>query len=214
MAKQRVTFTTPDGVMIVGDYWESPSERAVLLLHMMKADRSSWKPIEEDLWRLGYKVLAIDLRGHGESTRQGAKTLDYKKFSDAEHQESIRDVEAAVDFLKSKGAKSFAIVGASIGANLALTYGMGDSSVKTVILLSASLDYYGIRTEDAAAEFNKPMLIVASEEDTYSAESSQTLSKAAPKAELKILHNVGHGTQMFSSAELKPLILERLRENL
>ena len=214
MAKQRVTFTTSDGVMITGDYWQSDSPRAILLLHMMPSDRSSWKPITEDLWRLGYKVLAIDLRGHGESTRQGAKTLDYNKFSDAQHQESIKDVSAAVEFLKSKGAKNFAIVGASIGANLALTYGIEDSSVKTIVLLSASLDYHGVKTEDAAAEFNKPMLIVASDDDDYSAESTQRLSEISQKSQLKTLHNMGHGTQMFNSAELKPLILDWLRENL
>jgi len=179
MAKQRVTFTTEDGVMIVGDYWESKSPRAILLLHMMPADKSSWFPITEDLWRLGYQVLAIDLRGHGESTRQREKTLDHKKFSDSQHQESIKDVEAAVNFLKEKGAKNFAIIGASIGANLALTYGIRDSSVKTVVLLSPSLNYHGVETEKAIANFDNPLLIAASEEDEYAADSSRELAEAS-----------------------------------
>jgi len=214
MAKQRVTFTTEDGVLIVGDYIESGSKNAVLLLHMLPSDRRSWFPIEEDLWRLGYQVLAIDLRGHGESTRQGTKTLDYKKFSDEQHQQSIKDVEAAINFLKEKSAKNFAVIGASIGANLALTYGIGDSSVKTAILLSPGLDYRGVGTEKPAANFDNPLLIVASDDDDYSLESSRRLAEIASNAELKTLRNVGHGTQMFSSAELKPLILDWLWEKL
>ena len=79
---------------------------------MMPETRSSWTSLSAELNKDGLATLAIDLRGHGESTRQSAvnsqqseteNKMDYKKFSDQEHQASRLDVDAAMNFLKSKG---------------------------------------------------------------------------------------------------------------
>ena len=94
---------------------------------MMPEVRRSWIPLSTELNKVGVATLAIDLRGHGESVEiqkvGGAKLkLDYEKFSDAEHQASRLDVDAAMNFLKSKGflEENIVLAGASIGANLTL----------------------------------------------------------------------------------------------
>jgi len=72
-APQRVTFTTQDGVKIVGDFYDAGAggdqkPAFVILLHMYMKDRTSWAPLIPELTRSRISVLAIDLRGHGEST--------------------------------------------------------------------------------------------------------------------------------------------------
>jgi pimeloyl-ACP methyl ester carboxylesterase len=181
---------------------------------MMPATKESWNVIAADINKLGYQVIAIDLRGHGESTKKGDKTLNYQRFSDQEHQASINDVNSSIAFLRSKGASSFAIIGASIGANLALVYAAEEAGTKTVILLSPGLEYRGVKTETPASGFNRPLLLVASDDDTYSAETVQKLAELSAKAELKMLSGAGHGTDMFSDPSLKPLILDWLKDNL
>lgn len=210
---EKVSFLTSDNVLILGNYWGSDSDKAILLLHMMPATKESWNSIAPDLNEKGYKVLAIDLRGHGESNKKGYEILDYRKFSNEEHAKSIEDVKAAIEFLKQRGAKEFGIIGASIGANLALVYGADEKEVKIAVLLSPGLDYRGIKTELPAEKFDRPLLIIASEEDSYSAQSSRILDQKAKNSELKILQNRGHGTNMFSEPGLKEEILEWVAEN-
>ncbi|MDZ4296063.1 MAG: alpha/beta fold hydrolase, partial [Patescibacteria group bacterium] len=85
---ERVTFSTADGVAIVGDHYAGPTglSPAVVLLHMLPAERASWAGLARALQAEGFQALAIDLRGHGESVHQHLNgsppaVLDYKKFS-------------------------------------------------------------------------------------------------------------------------------------
>lgn len=200
---ERVTITTEDGVAIVGDYAAGPKDApAALLLHMMPARRDSWKPLAGLLAGLGLATLAIDLRGHGESVSgAGGKRLDHKKFIDAEHQAKMKDVEAAVRWLAEKGHPSsrLALVGASIGANLAIAYAGGHQEVRAIVALSPGLDYRGVATAHAveAMPRSQRLLLVASEEDEYSHVSVLALAKAKGDAELKEFKDAGHGTTMF-----------------
>lgn len=206
---ERATLTTKDGLRIAADYYAvSAATRGVVLLHMMPATRQSWISFAQDLRRAGFVVLAIDLRGHGES--QGGPE-GYKTFSDVEHQKSRLDVEAAVEFLKSKGITSVSIAGASIGANLALDYLTAHPDARAAVLLSPGLDYRGIRIEGLIERLGSAqrVLAVASDEDEYSAESVRTLFAHAALGEQKKvirLNNAGHGTEML---ERRPGLLLR-----
>src|SRR3989344_931611 len=102
---EKVSFLTEDGVTVVGDYYEGGGEKAVLLLHMMPATRASWIAFANKLVAEGWSALAIDLRGHGESVSVPGGALDYKTFSDAEHQASIADVESGIEYLTKRGMK-------------------------------------------------------------------------------------------------------------
>jgi alpha-beta hydrolase superfamily lysophospholipase len=66
---EKVNFKTKDGVTIVGNYFKPRKEHApaFLLLHMMPATKESWNDFASHLQKEGFEVLAIDLRGHGES---------------------------------------------------------------------------------------------------------------------------------------------------
>lgn len=209
-AMETVSFNTSDGVKIYGLYYRANATGApaVLLSHMMPATKESWSDFARVLTDAEFSVLAIDLRGHGESTMQTIndehKTLNYKKFTDANHQKSILDLEAAVGFLKSRGASEIHLVGASVGANLSLQYLAEHSEARSAILLSPGLDYRGVKTEPYAVRLRtgQAAYFVAADDDPYSAQTAKALYQKTPsgaKKELKLFERAGHGTDMFSA---------------
>ena len=196
---QTEQFITKDGFTIVGDYYEGTNKSGVLLLHMMPADRTSWHELASRLQQDGFHVLAIDLRGHGQST---GGPNGYQQFSDAQHQQSLFDIESSVEFLRSRSAEKIHMGGASIGANLALQYASQHEEIASVMLLSPGLDYHGIHA-DIWIENLKPgqaVLLAASDDDIYSFTSVKKLfdqSANLPKREVKLLSEAGHGTNVF-----------------
>lgn len=201
---ETITINTIDGVQIRGDYYKGLSSKGILLLHMMPADRKSWAAFSEKLARNEYHVLAIDLRGHGDSMEGPSGKLDYHAFSDEEHSSSIHDVEAGMEFLVAMGATSLALAGASIGANLALWYAAEHpGNIKSIVLLSPGLDYKGIATEPLIIKTETDiniMLVSGGNTDAYSRETIKKLSKLVDlRTPLRIFEDAGHGT----------LILER-----
>lgn len=107
-AQQSVTFTAPDGHILQADQYGSGA-RAVILAHGGHFDRKSWKPQAEVLAKAGFRVLAIDFRGYGQ-TISGTQEEDWKQYP---------DVLAAVRYLHSAGANSVSVVGASMGGDAA-----------------------------------------------------------------------------------------------
>lgn len=208
LVTETAQFQTADGVTIFGLYshGDNPALPAVLLSHMMPATKESWKDFAHVLADAGFQVLAIDLRGHGESVmptlNAQSQTLNYKNFSDAEHQKSILDLEAAVEFLKSKGASEIHLIGASIGANLSLRYLTEHSDARSVVLLSPGLDYRGVKTEEFATRLHtgQAAYYAAAGDDPYSVQTAKTLyqkTSGGATKELKLFERGGHGTDMF-----------------
>ncbi|MDD5473314.1 MAG: alpha/beta fold hydrolase [Candidatus Methanoperedens sp.] len=219
---EKITFRTKDGVTITGNYFKPQKEHspAFLLLHMMPSTKESWNAFASHLQKQGFAVLAIDLRGHGESTDKNGKKIDYKEFKDAEHRGSMNDIASAKDFLakqKDIDISRIAIAGASIGANLALRQASVDNDVSLLLLLSAGIDYRGIQALRLAAMCSCPVYILASEGDTYAAESSRKLYDTFPcDKRLNVIKGKSHGTDMFLSEpelidELLVWVVKRLK---
>ena len=75
-----VEFSGVDGVTLVADEWNrtagQPAGRpTILMLHGGGQNRHSWKNTGQVLADLGYRVVAVDTRGHGDSDR--APGADY-----------------------------------------------------------------------------------------------------------------------------------------
>lgn len=58
---------TPDGVTLAADLLGEPGARTVCLVHSLGADGGMWAEQVPVLLEAGYRVLRIDLRGHGGS---------------------------------------------------------------------------------------------------------------------------------------------------
>jgi len=205
--KKKIELLTEDKVKIIGDYLKvKDSKFVVLLLHMMPATKESFKEFEEILKENNFSSLAIDLRGHGESklTLEG-KSLDYRYFSDKDHQKSIYDLKAASEFLIKEGFKrKFQyLVGASIGANLALEFASLYPEIKKIVLISCGLNYRGLATLPFLKKLRKDqqILFIASYKDWYAYQSSKKLFSQCQNLKIKckkiFLKEEGHGTDLF-----------------
>ncbi len=217
---EKVIFETEDGVQIIGDYIEIVKEApTALLLHMMPVTRVSWRAFAEKLRQAGFSSLAIDFRGHGDSIRKFEarstkyETLDYKKFTDREQQEKILDVRGAIEWLeKDRGVSRdhVVIVGASIGANLALQCMTEEPTIKRGVLLSPGLDYRGVKTDIFVRRLNsnQKVLLIASYDDEYSSQTIRELNRLnSAQTELREFSDLGHGTDMFRH---KPELMDQV----
>lgn len=101
-------ITTADGLSLAATFRPGRGERAagVLLLHGNHASRASMEQNARWLAAEGYAVLAIDFRGHGQST---ARERSFGLFES-------RDAAAALTWLKNRqGGAPVAAVGVSLG---------------------------------------------------------------------------------------------------
>lgn len=198
---ETIQLETVDGIKIVGLYRNNNAKRAAILLHMMPATKESWETFATELEKIGIASIAIDERGHGESTMNG--TLDYKQFSEAEQQAKILDVAAAFEFLKEKGFldEQIILVGASIGANLAIQFLSEHMMIPFAVALSPGLNYRGVKTDGFIQQLHadqKVLLVASDDDDRESAASCRTLHELNPSQTTLIeKKGLGHGTNMF-----------------
>jgi alpha-beta hydrolase superfamily lysophospholipase len=204
-APQRVTFRSGDGVTLAATWYEPATRPApsVILVHMLQKSRRDWDRVASTMAAEGIGALAFDLRGHGES--QG-NAQDYAGM--------VQDVHAARRYLATRSdaaAGRIGLAGASLGATLAAQASSDDPSIATVVLLSPSLDYRGLRIEPAMRKFGaRPVLLVASDDDGYAARTIRDLQKAGGGIrESLVLSRAGHGTAML---ERDPDLARRLVE--
>lgn len=205
---ENVEIMTADGVRIAAVYDAAARPGpAALLLHMMPATKESWAEsgFTGLLVRAGFSVLAIDLRGHGQS-RQTAdgRQLDYKLFGDRDHQAKMLDAEAAAAWLKEKAGvvdENLAVVGASIGANLAIAFAAAHPRMPAAVALSPGLDYRGVTTPDKVRRLgpDQSLFLAASSEDEMSFTTDRRLAEIRPDMLLKEFEGAGHGTTMFKN---------------
>ncbi len=206
-------LTTIDGKRIAFDLYEKENPLGwLVLVHMMPSTKESWMDLAKEFQSLGYESVAIDLRGHGES--DGGPD-GYQNFSDQQHQESILDLEAAVNYLiKNRSATSdkISLIGASIGANLSLRYLSEHPEFKKAVLLSAGLNYRGLETESLVKKLknNQAVFFITSKDDGDNAVESQQLYEAIPimvKKDIRAYEKGGHGTVILENQpELLTLI--------
>jgi alpha-beta hydrolase superfamily lysophospholipase len=214
-ASQRVSFRTDDGVTIAATWYE-PSSRpapAVILVHMLHRSRRDWDSFAQRLASEGIGALAIDLRGHGDSSG-GVDPSASEGYAPM-----VQDIRAARRYLATRGDvvhSRVGVAGASLGANLAILASAADAAVTSVALLSPSLDYRGIRVEAAAKKLTRPMLLVASSEDFYAARTCRELQRAGGGTrELQIIDDGGHGTSMIARhPDLTRLLVDWFRRTI
>ncbi len=128
--KRTVTLTGADGVKLRGWYVPSRNGAAVIAMHGTGGNRSSLNSHSRLLVRHGYGVLALDLRGHGES--EGRSTSLPQLMDD--------DVRAAVGWLSARPEVDDARVGAlgvSMGGEVALRAAADDARLRGVVVEGA-----------------------------------------------------------------------------
>jgi alpha/beta superfamily hydrolase len=201
VAQQHVSFPTPDGGVVYADVY-GKSRRAVVLAHGGRFNKESWEEQVPAFLNAGFRVLAIDFRGRGQSRGPQSKSgEDGAEF----------DVLAAVRYLHKRGAKTVSVVGASFGgeaaANASIEAAPGE--IDRLVLLAAWTDrppekmkgrkLFIVARDDANDEGLRLPKIRANYEKT-----------AGPK-DLIILDGSAHAQFLFATDQRDRLLREILR---
>ncbi|MBA3271729.1 MAG: alpha/beta fold hydrolase [Acidobacteria bacterium] len=210
-AGRNVTFVSTDGTSLAGQFYEAfnPPTPGVVLVHMMGRSKDEWSPTAERLQDAGITVLAMDLRGHGSSGGNGAMLAPM-----------VGDVQAAVQWLPARpGVRpdALAVVGASLGANLAAIAAAGVATVRGVALISPSLDYRGVRIDATVMRKigNRPVWRAASTDDPYALRTVKELATGSGAREQRLSGARAHGTALLGAdPELATGLVDWLRRTL
>lgn len=150
-AQDHVSFATQDGGLIYADVYGT-GDRGVVLAHGGQFNKESWEKQARILAANGFRVLAFDFRGFGQSSGPGQADIFTAPMQ--------LDVLAAVRYLRKSVANTVSVVGASFGgdaaANAAIQAEPGE--IDRVILLAAGP---GSQPE----KFKVPKLLIIARDD-------------------------------------------------
>jgi pimeloyl-ACP methyl ester carboxylesterase len=209
-----VTIEGVDRIVSTGTFFPSSGPSpwpGVILLHMSGDNRHVWEEngFADLLTENGYGVLAIDIRNHGDSG------------GDPSWDKGEADVRRWWNYFTGRediDGERTALIGGSIGANLALFTGMQKTAGRTVVLLSPGLSYNSAPITEAVVDYGeRPILMVASEDDLFPAVEDVTkmAQLALGEVESIIYEDAGHGTEMLEAKpELAKIILAWLAKYL
>jgi pimeloyl-ACP methyl ester carboxylesterase len=131
-AQEDVSFRAEDGGHVHADMYGEGS-RGVVLVHGGRFDKGSWGDQARALVAAGFRVLALDLRGYGQSQGPGQADTYTAPFH--------HDILAAVRFLRRTEATSVSVVGASLGgAATAEAVHAAPGEIDRIVLLAALPD--------------------------------------------------------------------------
>jgi dienelactone hydrolase len=180
----------------------------VILAHQFGSDRTGWAPLTEKLLARGIGVLALDLRGHGESAmKDGAETrvtADFMTSAKAVGFDKIpADLALAAAWLRKQpgvDGRRIGLAGSSVGAFSVL---LAAPEVKPVAILSLSPagtaafgDSARDRMKGALLRSRPSVLVLASSEDKDAAENAQAL-KDLPGVAVDLKDGKDHGFAYF-----------------
>lgn len=177
----RVTFHQPvgkDGAVIDAD--------AVILVHELGGTKDDWGTLPKALSDAGFAVVAIQLRGHGDRE----KVRDHwTRFEREEFNAMVLDILATRKFLRKQKKvhiRNIGVVGARLGANLALRALKEEAGLKGCYALSPGLNYRGVKVPaDLEGIKDRPLKFVVSAEDKYGHESCRAFAENGASVTVK-----------------------------
>lgn len=169
-----------------------PGSPGVLLVHQFMQTDEQWRQWPEELARKGYRVLAFNLRGHGDSDPYGGNLVGILSDPAA----APADMRAALAYLVADGQADpsrIAIIGTSIGANLAVEAAVAGLA-KTYVSLSSRETAVAVFAGQAATGMSS-VFYLASENDsagTQAADAQTMYDATTDPRNTKIYAGVAH----------------------
>lgn len=174
---ERVTIMAEDDLELVGIYSgiegledESGLVPAVLLMHHSSASKEKWIEFLPAFHEATYAILAIDMRGFGETEGRGEQRGTPKNH--------VTDTQLWIEWLREQEGidpERISIVGASLGGDVGLNVVAQDERLVTIVTLSIGLDVADIMTAPAVAEIEQPIFLVTGFDDAPGLEAVQAL---------------------------------------
>jgi len=196
-APTEVHFATQDGGVVYADVYGA-GPRGVVLAHGARFDKASWKKEAAEIADAGFRVIAIDFRGYGQShggpnAKPGMEDL-------------YMDVLAAVRYLREKGATSVAVVGGSMGggasANAVVHANPGE--IDRVVLLAPAPIQHPERVTG-------PKLVITSADDPITPKVREQYAVAPDPKQLEVLDGSAHAQFIFTTAHRDRVMGEIVR---
>jgi dienelactone hydrolase len=188
-----VSIHAADGRTITALLFEADQRPApaVVLVPMLGRSKDDWQAIGQKLSDANITAVAMDLR----SPALPADPKEIASWPD--------DVRAAIAFLASRPetrAGALGVAGASLGATIGAQAAASDPRIRSLALISPSLDYRGVHIESAMRQYGtRPALLLASVHDPYAARSARELAKDAPgPRELQWSETTAHGMLLLT----------------
>ena len=166
--EQSVSLSTQDGWSLAALYHPADDGRkTVVLLHDLGKNKEEFSTFKANLAQEGFGYLALDLRGHGQSTGNGEASSFAKEGVDNEFNKMTRDVDAALSFLQNKGvsAQNTVVLGAGLGANVAAKSMSFSPDVAAVALISPTANNRDVLSIPAMRLYKGDILIAAGAAD-------------------------------------------------
>jgi pimeloyl-ACP methyl ester carboxylesterase len=160
--------------------------KGVVLAHQSDASMCQWLPYATLLAQEGYRVVVFDFVGFGASSP--ARTRTY-----------LDDIRTAVQYLRDQGTTRVVVVGASMGATMAITAAAAITPpVAGVVAVSPPKLFDGVNAERAASQLETPALYIAADSDGDYEVYAEELSQATPAAlrDLLIVDAPEHGVEL------------------
>ena len=201
-AQELVSFPTADGGIVYANVY-GEGEHGVVLAHGARFNKESWAEQAPVLAEAGFRVVVIDFRGRGQS-RGGPQ--------DESDNDAYFDVLAAVRYLRSTGAGTVSVVGASFGGGAAARAAAEaePGEIDGLVLLAHSP--YGAPERMQGAK----LFIVARDDPYYGGERRlvairDQYERATGPKELVILEGSAHAQFIFETDQAGRLMDEILR---
>lgn len=202
-APEAVSFPTSDGGLIFANLYGT-GDRGVVLAHGGRFNKESWDVQARALAAAGFRALAIDFRGYGKSRGPGQ--------ADPLSAPLHHDVLAAVRYLRGRGAKTVAVVGASMGGGAAADAAIAarPGEIDRLVLLASLASgppekipgrkLFVVARDDMTAS-GKPRLI----------EIRKQYERCPEPKELVLLDGSAHAQYLFETDQAERLWREILR---
>jgi pimeloyl-ACP methyl ester carboxylesterase len=207
-----VSFDSADGVHLEGRLFGRGNSTGVVLSHMLPADQSSWWDFAQILADSGYLALTFDFRGYCPGGNAGCSK------GERDISGIWQDVLGAVDFIRSQGADSVSLVGASMGGTASLVAAAHASTpIAAVITLSAPTSIEGLVADpNVLTLLSGGKLFIAGVGDASAATSAEQLyEQSPPPKRVEIVPADDHGTDLLTgsqSEEVRTLVFNYIAQ--
>jgi pimeloyl-ACP methyl ester carboxylesterase len=194
-----VHFVTSDRLRLVG-YELGHGPRGVVLAHQYRGDACQWSSYGPSLAKAGYHVLAFDFRGFGRSpTGPGGIDLD---------------VRAAASKLRTLGARTIVLIGASMGGTAVLTAAADlQPPPAAVVSLSGPASFDLMSALDTVPRLLMPKLFIVGANDIQFVQDARDLYRRArgPK-QLLVIPAGDHGVALLDNPAVTRAIRTTLQQ--
>jgi pimeloyl-ACP methyl ester carboxylesterase len=196
-----VRFTTGEGATLVGVVLGS-GRSGLVLGHQSGSDLCEWLPQARELAGRGYRVLAFDFAGSGDSQPgSGEVRVD-------------SDAVAAAEELRRRGADRVVLIGSSMGGTAVLSAATRiRPPVAGVVSLSGPASFQGVDAGAAVTRLRVPVLLVAGADDQRFTDDARAMYRAAPVRDKRLLvvPGGGHGTSLLEFGSDAPKVQAAVR---